>query len=139
MENCWLAKANERLLLPLLRIDFPEIVDLNFPIETAFHGCVLLSVRTVAGEGRELLRALWQSRFFRFSRMLVLLGEEVDVQAPAQAYWQVVNRVDPERDVIVENGRLGIDATRLGPGGRVETAAETKRLVARRWREYGFE
>lgn len=139
MENCWLAKANERLLLPLLRIDFPEIADLNFPIETAFHGCALLSVRDMAGGGRELLRALWQSRFFRSSRLLVLLGEGVDVQEPAQAYWQVVNRVDPERDVIVEAGRLGIDATRLGPGGRVEAAAETKRLVARRWREYGFE
>jgi 4-hydroxy-3-polyprenylbenzoate decarboxylase len=139
MENCWLAKANERLLLPLLRIDFPEIVDLNFPLETAFHGCALLSVRAAAAGGRQLLRALWQSRYFRSSRLLVLLGEEVDVQEPAQAYWQVVNRVDPQRDVIVEAGRIGIDATRLGPGGRVETAAETKRLVARRWREYGFE
>ncbi|HEY7744755.1 MAG TPA: UbiD family decarboxylase, partial [Desulfuromonadales bacterium] len=90
MEDCWLAKAGERLLLPLLRIDFPEIVDLNFPIETIFHGCALLSVRPSAGSGRELLRSLWQSRFFRSSRLLVLLAEEVDVQNPAQVYWQAV-------------------------------------------------
>jgi hypothetical protein len=51
----------------------------------------------------------------------------------------VVNRVDPERDVVVEAGRLGIDATRVAPGGRVEAAAETRRLVERRWREYGIE
>lgn len=138
MEDCWLAKAGERLLLPLLRIDFPEIVDLNFPIETIFHGCALLSVRTSAGSGRELLRSLWQSRFFRSSRLLVLLAEEVDVQNPAQVYWQAVNRVDPERDVIVEAARIGIDASRVPPGGRVVGDVETELRVKRRWHEYGF-
>jgi 4-hydroxy-3-polyprenylbenzoate decarboxylase len=138
MEDCWLAKANERLLLPLLRIDFPQIVDLNFPVETIFHGCALLSVRTEAGGGRELLRALWRSRFFRSTRLLVLLGEGVAVQEPAQAYWQVVNCVDPELDLFIEAGRLGIDATRVAPAGRVAADAATRRLVARRWQEYGF-
>ena len=139
MEDCWLAKAGERLLLPLLRIDFPEIVDLNFPIETIFHGCALLSVRTTAGGGRELLRSLWRSRYFRSSRLLVLLAEGVDVQDPAQVFWQAVNRVDPARDVVIEAARVGIDATRVPPGGRVEADKETKLLITRRWHEYGFE
>jgi 4-hydroxy-3-polyprenylbenzoate decarboxylase len=139
MEDCWLAKAGERLLLPLLRIDFPEIVDLNFPIETIFHGCALLSVRTAAGGGRELLRSLWKSRFFRSSRLLVLVAEGVDVQNPAQVYWQAVNRVDPERDVVIEAARVGIDATMIPPGGRVEADVETELRVKRRWHEYGFE
>lgn len=139
MEDCWLAKAGERLLLPLLRVDFPQIVDLNFPVETIFHGCALLSVRTAAGGGRELLRALWRSRFFGSSRMLVLLGEGEDIQQPTQAWWQAVNRVDAERDMIIEAGRLGIDATGAAPGGRVETDVETTLLVKRRWHEYGFE
>jgi 4-hydroxy-3-polyprenylbenzoate decarboxylase len=138
MEDCWLAKAGERLLLPLLQVDFPEIVDLNFPIETIFHGCALISVRAMAGGGRELLRSLWRSRFFRSARLLVLVGEGVDVQDPAQAYWQAVNRVDPERDVVIEGAQIGIDATRAAPGGRVEADDETKLLVERRWREYGF-
>jgi 4-hydroxy-3-polyprenylbenzoate decarboxylase len=139
MEDCWLAKAGERLLLPLLRIDFPEIVDLNFPIETIFHGCALLSVRTAAGGGRELLRSLWGSRYFRSSRLLVLLAEGVDVQDLGQSYWQAVNRVDPERDVVIEAARIGIDATRVQPGGRVEAEVETKLRVKRRWHEYGLD
>ncbi len=138
MEDCWLAKAGERLLLPLLRVDFPEVVDLNFPIETIFHGCALLSVRST-GDGRALLRALWRSRYFQAARLLVLLDEGVNVQQPAQVYWQAVNRVDPARDVIVDGGRIGIDATRAASGGLVEADAETRRLVRRRWREYGFE
>jgi 4-hydroxy-3-polyprenylbenzoate decarboxylase len=138
MEDCWLAKANERLLLPLLRIDFPQIVDLNFPVETVFHGCALLSVRTEAGGGRESVQALWRSRFFRSARPLVLHGEGVAVQEPAQAYWQAVNCVDPEKDLFIEAGRLGIDATKVAPAGRVAADAAPRRLVARRWLEYGF-
>jgi len=139
MEDCWLAKISERLLLPLLRCDFPQIININFPIETIFHGCALLSVRTGTGEGRDLLRALWQSRFFRFSRMLVLVGEEVDVQNAAMVYWQVVNRADPVRDVIIETGRIGVDATRTAPGGMVQADPATRQLVEKRWLEYGFE
>ena len=48
MEDCWLAKVGERLLLPLLRIDFPMLIDINFPIETIFHGCALISARIPA-------------------------------------------------------------------------------------------
>lgn len=138
MENCWLAKLNERLLLPLLRCDFPQIVDINFPTETIFHGCALLSVRQAGEDASSLLRKLWASRYFRFAPMLVLLGEDVDVQNVPQAYWTVVNRIDPARDVIIEAGRVGIDATGAGDGRKVEVAEETNRLVARRWQEYGF-
>jgi hypothetical protein len=50
-----------------------------------------------------------------------------------------VNRVDPKRDVSVDAARIGIDATRIPPGGRVEAEVETKLRVKRRWHEYGFE
>ncbi|HEX3344044.1 MAG TPA: menaquinone biosynthesis decarboxylase, partial [Polyangiaceae bacterium] len=42
MEDAWLGKATERLFLPLLRMLFPEIVDMNLPVEGAFHNLVLL-------------------------------------------------------------------------------------------------
>jgi 3-polyprenyl-4-hydroxybenzoate decarboxylase len=82
---------------------------------------------------------LWKSRFFRSSRLLVLVAEGVDVQNPAQVYWQAVNRVDPKRDVSIEAARIGIDATRIPPGGRVEADVETELRVKRRWHEYGFD
>jgi len=139
MEDCWLAKASERLLLPLLRIDFPAVVDLNYPIETIFHGCALVSARIPAAGGRALLEELRRSELLRSARLLLLLEEGVDVHDPAEAYWQAVNRVDPARDIMVEGGRVAIDATRSRGGPRVVAAAETQRLLNRRWSEYGLD
>ena len=45
MEDAWLGKATERLFLPLLRMLFPEVVDMNLPVEGAFHNLVLLSIK----------------------------------------------------------------------------------------------
>lgn len=137
-ENCWMAKTAERLLLPMLRIDFPEVIDVNFPLQTVFHGCALLSVRVPAGGGRELIRSLWGSRYFRSSRLLLLLPEGEDVHDPTQAYWRAVNGAVPEKDVIVDEGRIGIDATGISQCRRVAADAGTERLIRRRWREYGL-
>lgn len=138
MENCWLAKVNERLILALLRCDYPQMVDVNFPVETIFHGCALISVRNSGKDGREMLRDLWQSLYLRSSRMLVLVGEDVDVHDTTRVYWAAINRADPGRDILVEAGRVGIDATRGVTGGKVGPGEETTRLVNRRWEEYGF-
>lgn len=139
MENCWLAKVNERLILSLLRCDFPQIVDVNFPVETIFHGCALVAVRGAVEGGREMLRSLWQSRYLRASRLLVLVDGDVNVQNAADVYWTAASCVDPGRDVIVEPGRIGIDATQAGRGGKVATDDKTAKLINRRWHEYGIE
>jgi 4-hydroxy-3-polyprenylbenzoate decarboxylase len=45
MEDAWLGKATERLFLPLLRMLFPDVVDMNLPVEGAFHNLVLVSIK----------------------------------------------------------------------------------------------
>jgi 4-hydroxy-3-polyprenylbenzoate decarboxylase len=138
MEDCWLAKASERLFLPLLRLDFPEIADIHLPLETIFHGCALMAVQK-GTPGRELLRRLWREGFLKSSRLLVLLDEEVDIRDLSAAWWHAVNRVDPSRDVIIDGARIGIDATALDPGPLVGPDEATRELIARRWGEYGIE
>jgi 4-hydroxy-3-polyprenylbenzoate decarboxylase len=44
MEDCYLAKATERLFLPLLKSVFPEIKDYWFPWEGVFHNIVIVSI-----------------------------------------------------------------------------------------------
>jgi 4-hydroxy-3-polyprenylbenzoate decarboxylase len=140
MEDVWLAKAAERLLLPALRIDSPEIVDLNLPLETIFHGCALLSLRRERTRSvAEILRGLWREGMLKSSRLLVAFDEGVDVQDVSRAWWRAVNAVDPARDVHIEGGRLGIDATRRPAGAEVGPDPTTLRLVAERWREYGID
>ncbi|MEJ2699814.1 MAG: UbiD family decarboxylase, partial [Desulfuromonadales bacterium] len=147
MEDCYLAKATERLFLPLLRVDFPEIRDLNMPLEGIFHGCALLSIRKSApGQARRLIGALWKGGFLKSSRLLVILDEDVDVQDLSRSFWRTINNVDPGRDVVLEGRRLGVDATRkllgegegAGPPEPLSRDEATRKLVEGRWPEYGI-
>ena len=45
MEDCYMGKATERIFLPLLRLDFPEIKDINLPMEGVFHNFALISIK----------------------------------------------------------------------------------------------
>jgi 4-hydroxy-3-polyprenylbenzoate decarboxylase len=146
MENCFLAKATERLLLQLLRRDLPEVLDINLPLPGIFHGCALVAIRKEhSGQGRAVLEQLWQSSWLRQARLLVVFDQEVDVQDAAHAYWRAVNQIDAQRDLVVDQGRLGIDATRKlpteggGSGKKVSMSEEMLAQVARRWSDYGID
>ncbi len=36
MEDCYMAKATERIFLPFLQVSLPEIIDINLPLEGVF-------------------------------------------------------------------------------------------------------
>jgi 4-hydroxy-3-polyprenylbenzoate decarboxylase len=148
MENCYLAKATERLFLPLIQTDLPEVTDLNMPLEGIFHGCALVAIRKeAAGQGRRVIRELWAKGLLRGSRLLVILDEDVRVQDLAESFWRTLNHFDPNRDVVIDGARIGIDATRKGPDEgkglswpqEVTLDEKTRRLVERRWDEYGID
>jgi 4-hydroxy-3-polyprenylbenzoate decarboxylase len=137
MENCHLGKLAERLILRLLRIDHPDIVDIHMPVEGIFHGVTLISVRPGTC-GRSLLQALWQSGPLHAARLLVV-AVDGNCHDPATFFWRTLNSMDPARDLQIQNGRLGIDAT-VEPAGRkvVKPDEEITDLVQRRWAEYGL-
>lgn len=140
MENCYLAKATERLFIPQLRLDLPEIVELNLPLETIFHNCALVSIRKgYPGHGKKVIRDLWDNDRMKSAKLLVVLDHDVDVKDLSSAFWRAVNHVDVTRDVIIDGNRVGIDATRKGSAKMVEMDVETDKLVKERWSEYGIE
>ncbi len=158
MEDCWLAKGVERLMLPFLRLDQPEIVEINLPLEGIFHGATMVSIdKRSPGQARRVMERLWSSGWLSSARLLVMVDDDVDVHDLSRIFWRVLNRVDWRRDLVIGDapvsgsgglpfgGRLGIDATRKLPGEGLaawpeEIAMEeaVKELVEKRWREYGF-
>jgi 4-hydroxy-3-polyprenylbenzoate decarboxylase len=138
MEDCFLARATERLWLPLLRCDCPEVVDIHMPLATIFHNCALVAVAPGGRAGRALLEELWQSDLFKNARLLVLVAAGTPLHDFAVVYWQVVNRLAPETNLYVSNGRVGIVACDCDLGPAVGADAATAALVESRWREYGF-
>lgn len=146
MEDCYLAKAAERVLLPLLRRVCPEIVDLVMPLEGIFHGCAIVAIeRKEAGDGRRVLERLRGEGWLKRGKLLVVVDRPEGELTLAQGFWQALNAVQFPRDLVVTpDGRLGVDATRKLPeeGGlasdTVRQDASVSARVERRWREYGF-
>ena len=139
MEDCYLAKATERLFLPLLQFDVPAIKDLNFPMEGIFHGCALIALtEQAAGQGRHVIGQLWRQGLLKHSRLLVVFDADVDVHNPSEAYWRAVNCVQGNRDILIDGVKIGIDVTRKQTRRAVKSDPETLLLLSRRWSEYGI-
>jgi len=155
-ENYWLALAGSRLLLPLLQRQIPAIVNLALPREGIYHGAAVVAIRKeLPGQAREVMATLWASGLLHQARLLVIVDADVPVADFRQVYWRVMNHAvwgrdlemaDPGDPAQPSGGRLGIDATRKLPGeGGCDTWPKelawppgVQKLVARRWREYGF-
>lgn len=160
MEDCYMAKASEQLLLPFIRLELPEIVDINFLMEGIFHGCAVVAIKKAGpGHARQVMDTLWGSGWLSSSRLLVIVDADADIRDLSATVWRVINSVVWRRDLIMPDkgcasaaypfsgGRLGIDATRKMPGEGLTgewpeelcMAESVKQLVDGRWREYGFE
>jgi 4-hydroxy-3-polyprenylbenzoate decarboxylase len=145
MENCYMAKAAERLLLPVTRALVPSIADINLPMEGIFHGCAIVSIRKeYAAQPRQVMEQLWSSGWLRNSRMLVIVDGDVDPGNVSLVAWKVLNNADWERDVTIDNGKFGLDATAKSvfrnEANRqpILKDRDVANLVQKKWRLYGW-
>ena len=132
-EDFYLGKATERIFLPLLRTQLPEIVDMNMPLEGVFHNCVIVSLnKRYPMQARRLMSALWGLGQMSFVKTIITVDAEVDVQNEAEVLKLLLDEVDLERDLFFSEGildvlnhasdqslygsKLGIDATRVIDG-----------------------
>ena len=129
MEDAWMGKAVERIFLPLMRLTLPEIVDVNLPAEGVFHNLMIVSIRkSYAGQARKVMSGIWALGQAMFTKCVVVVDEDCDVQDVAEVTLRVANNIDPERDIQFTMGpvdsldhasrlpnygsKMGIDATR---------------------------
>ena len=129
MEDAWMGKAVERIFLPLMRLTLPEIVDVNLPIEGVFHNLMILSIRkSYAGQARKVMNGIWSLGQAMFTKCIIVVDEDCDVQDLGEVTLRVANNIDPERDIQFTFGpidsldhasrlpnfgsKMGIDATR---------------------------
>ena len=164
MEDCYMAKATERIFLPLLKLMVPELVDMNLPLEGVFHNCAVISIRKrYAGQVHKVLNTLWGLGQMMYTKMIIVVDAEIDVQDLSAVMWKVFNNIDASRDLILSRGpldaldhasprarfgtRLGIDATRKGPldghmrewPDDIVMSEEIRRKVTGRWKEFGLD
>jgi 4-hydroxy-3-polyprenylbenzoate decarboxylase len=128
MEDGWMGKATERIFLPLVKFNLPEVVDYNLPISGCFHNFCFISIKKrYPGHARKIINALWGMGQMMFEKNIVVFDEWVDVQNIDEVLWIWGNNADPYRDVIIQQGvidvldhstnypgfggKMGIDAT----------------------------
>ena len=142
MEDCWMAKALERLLLSFLKVLFPAVRGLNFPLEWIFHQSAIISLeKPNPGMVREMADRLWGTPWFNAARLLVFVDAGVDPADLSMVAWRAINTPGFARDLFYDttNHRLALDATdcRLSqPPLSCDPLMEQQ--VQRRWQEYGI-
>ena len=132
MEDAWMGKAVERIFLPLMQLTIPEIVDINLPVEAVFHNLMIVSIRkSYPGQARKVMHAIWSLGQAMFTKCVLVVDEDCDVQDMREVVLRVTNNIDPERDIQFTLGpidsldhasrlpnygsKMGIDATRKWP------------------------
>ncbi|MGE4342828.1 MAG: UbiD family decarboxylase [Geoalkalibacter sp.] len=139
MENVHLMRGSEPLTLALLNVDYPCIERLRFIEQGIFHGCTILGVDTSQGQCPfDLAHALWRRGPLKRSRLLIFCNCEMEIEPLSVVLWRLINRIDPEKDILIEHGRMAIDSTRPAGGPSVKVSPVIEGLINRRWHEYGF-
>ncbi|MDP3104419.1 MAG: menaquinone biosynthesis decarboxylase [Candidatus Methanoperedens sp.] len=132
MEDAYLGKATERIFLPLMKAQLPEIVDINLPVEAVFHNlCVVSIKKRYPGHAKKIMFALWGMGQMMFAKTIIVLDDDINVQDLREVLWATTTRFDPAKDVTIIDraptdtldhasplsnlgSKMGIDATRKG-------------------------
>ena len=162
-EDYFMGKAAERLMLPALQLNLPEVVDMNMPAEGVFHNLLIVSMKKeYPGHPRKVMYALWGLGLLMLAKTIIVVDHFVNVQDLSEVTWRVTNNIDPARDVMFIDGpiddldhatpvpkygsKMGIDATAKGAmDGRAREwppdilmSEDIKRLVDAKWDKYGI-
>jgi 4-hydroxy-3-polyprenylbenzoate decarboxylase len=163
-EDAWMAKAVERIFLPVMKMQIPELVDINLPPEGVAHNLMIVSIRkSYPGQARKVMNAIWSMGQAMSTKCIIVLDEDCDVQDLREVSLRTLGNIDPERDIQFTLGpvdsldhasrlpdygsKMGIDATRKWPTEGfarpwpelVEMSPEVKARVTKRWAELGLE
>lgn len=163
MEDCYMAKATERLFLPVIKAMMPEVIDYDLPLEGVFHNCAIFQIKKeFAGQAFRVMNFAWSMGQMMFTKFVIVVDEDVDCHDYSQVAWRCFNNVDPSRDILMSKGpldrldhssnfesfgyKMGIDATRPLPGEgherewpeALEMTSEVKARVDELWGSLGL-
>jgi len=162
-EDFFMGHAIERIFLPVMKMQYPEIVDIAMPAEGIFHNLMIVSIRkSYPGHAQKIMHAIWSLGQAMFTKVLVIVDHDVNVQNFREVVWKSLCAIDPERDVQFSFGpadtldhaarlqdygsKMGIDATRkwLSEGfarpwpDEIKMSPEVRARVDAMWAELGL-
>jgi len=164
-EPAILGVALNEVFVPILKKQFPEIVDFYLPPEGCSYRMAVVSMKKqYPGHAKRVMMGVWSFlRQFMYTKFVIVTDDDVDVRNWEDVIWAMTTRMDPLRDtVMIENtpidyldfaspvsglgSKMGMDATNKMPGetsrewGEPIVMDETiKRRIDELWNELGID
>lgn len=163
-EDFFMGHAIERVFLPVMKMQFPEIVDVAMPAEGIFQNLMIVAIRkSYPGHARKIMNAIWSLGQAMFTKVVVVVDHDVDIQNFREVVWKTLCAIDPQRDIEFVLGpvdtlehasrlqdfgsKMGIDATRKWQSegfarpwpDEIRMDAATKSRVDTLWKSLGID
>lgn len=163
-EDFFMGHAIERIFLPVMKMQYPEIVDVAMPAEGIFQNLMIVAIRkSYPGHARKIMNAIWSLGQAMFTKVIVVVDHDVDVQNPREVVWKTLCAIDPQRDIEFVLGpvdtlehasrlqdfgsKMGVDATRKWQSegfarpwpDEIRMDAATKSRVDALWQSLGID
>ncbi|MGH7735589.1 MAG: UbiD family decarboxylase, partial [Gemmatimonadales bacterium] len=159
-----LGEALNEVFIPLLRQQFPEIVDFWLPPEGCSYRIAVVSMKKAyPGHAKRVMLGVWSYlRQFMYTKWVIVVDDDIDARDWKDVMWAVSTRMDPARDItLIENtpidyldfaspesglgGKIGLDATtKLPPetrrewGRKIRMTDEVIKAVTEKWPSLGL-
>ena len=140
-----LGEALNEVFIPLIRQQFPEIVDFWLPPEGCSYRIAVVSMKKAyAGHAKRVMMGVWSYlRQFMYTKWVIVVDADIDARNWKDVMWALSTRMDPARDItVIEStpidyldfaspvsglgSKIGLDATDKFPG---ETNREWGRQI----------
>ncbi|MEA1677018.1 UbiD family decarboxylase [Nitrospirillum sp. BR 11163] len=137
-----LGKSLNEVFIPLLRQQFPEIIDFWLPPEGCSYRIAVVSMRKAyPGHAKRVMMGVWSFlRQFMYTKWVIVVDDDINARDWKDVMWAVSTRMDPARDITVIEGTpidyLDFASPNSGLGGKVGLDA-TNKLPPETHREWG--
>jgi len=135
-EDYFMGHAIERIFLPVMKMQYPEIADIAMPAEGIFQNLMIVAIRkSYPGQARKIMNAIWSLGQAMFTKVVVVVDHDVNVQDSHEVVWKALCAIDPERDIQFVMGpvdTLDHAARRQDYGSKMGVDA------TRKWKEEGY-
>jgi 4-hydroxy-3-polyprenylbenzoate decarboxylase len=137
-----LGEALNEVFIPLLRQQFPEIVDFWLPPEGCSYRIAVISMKKAyPGHAKRVMMGAWSYlRQFMYTKWVIVVDDDIDARDWKDVMWAISTRMDPARDITVID-RTPIDyldfaSPESGLGSKIGLDA-TNKLPPETHREWG--
>jgi 4-hydroxy-3-polyprenylbenzoate decarboxylase len=164
-EPAILGVALNEVFVPILKKQFPEIVDFYLPPEGCSYRLAVVTMRKeYPGHAKRVMLGIWSFlRQFMYTKFIIVTDEDVNARNWEDIIWAMTTRMDPKRDsVFIENtpidyldfaspvaglgSKVGFDATNKWPGETdrewghaISMSDEVKTKIDSMWADLGID